>query len=115
MKYKGEPDYKHGSKDRLGVLLTNLGTPQNPSPGSLKKYLKEFLSDPRVIEVPRIIWQVILRGVILNTRPKRVAKLYKSIWLKKGSPLLVTLKSQTKKITAEEKARNYKCKTWNNT
>ena len=98
MKYKGEPDYKHGSRDRLGVLLTNLGTPENPSPVSLKKYLKEFLSDPRVIEVPRIIWQIILRGFILNTRPKKVAKLYKSIWLKKGSPLLVTLKSQTKKI-----------------
>ena len=91
MKYDGEKDYKHGSRDRLGVLLTNLGTPDKPESLSLRAYLKEFLSDPRVIEVPKIIWQTILRLIILNTRPQKVAKLYKSIWKKGGSPLLVNI------------------------
>ena len=98
MKYEGEKDYRHGSKSHLGVLITNLGTPDRPNSNSLKKYLKEFLSDPRVIELPKILWQTILRGIILKTRPRKVSKLYKSIWTKKGSPLLVTLENQKKGI-----------------
>tara|TARA_Y100000590_G_scaffold33598_1_gene36829 strand:+ start:1200 stop:2231 length:1032 start_codon:yes stop_codon:yes gene_type:complete len=94
MKYEGEKNYKHGSKEKLGVLITNLGTPDKPTKYGLKTYLKEFLSDPRVIEVPKVIWQVILRLIILNLRPKKVAKLYKSIWKKEGGPLLVMLQKQ---------------------
>ena len=98
MKYDGEKDYKHGSKENLGVLITNLGTPDRPRTKELRAYLKEFLSDPRVIEVPKLLWQIILRTIILNLRPKKVAKLYKSIWKKEGGPLLVMLKKQKKGI-----------------
>ena len=98
MKYDGEKDYKHGSKEKLGVLITNLGTPDRPRIKELRAYLKEFLSDPRVIEVPKLLWQIILRTIILNLRPKKVAKLYKSIWKKEGGPLLVMLEKQKKGI-----------------
>ena len=98
MKYEGEKNYKHGSKERLGILITNLGTPDRPNKKAVKIYLKEFLSDPRVIEIPKLIWQIILRGIILNVRPRKVAKLYKSIWSKNGGPLLVMLKKQKKGI-----------------
>ena len=98
MKYEGEKNYKHGTKERLGILLTNLGTPDEPNKKFLKIYLKEFLSDPRVIEGPKLIWQIILRLIILNLRPQKVAKLYKSVWTKKGGPLLVMLKKQKKGI-----------------
>ena len=98
MKYDGEKNYKHGSKEHVGILITNLGTPDKPKRKELRVYLKEFLSDPRVIEVPRLLWQVILRLVILNVRPQKVAKLYKSIWRKEGGPLLVMLEKQKKGI-----------------
>ena len=98
MKYEGEKDYKHGSKENVGVLITNLGTPDKPKTKELQIYLKEFLSDPRVIEVPKLFWQLILRTIILNLRPKKVAKLYKSIWKKEGGPLLVMLEKQKKGI-----------------
>ena len=66
MKYDGEKDYKHGSKEKLGVLITNLGTPDRPRIKELRAYLKEFLSDPRGIEAPKLLWQIILRIIILN-------------------------------------------------
>ena len=72
---------------RVGVLLINLGTPDGPDPGSVKRYLAEFLSDPRVVEIPRLIWQPILRGVILTTRPKKSAHAYAQVWTDRGSPL----------------------------
>ena len=87
-KYFGENDYQHGSEDKTGILLTNLGTPDSPTAKAVKPYLKEFLSDPRVIELPKVLWQVILRGIILQIRPSRSAKIYKSVWTKEGSPLL---------------------------
>ena len=71
----------------VGVLLVNLGTPDAPDPSSVKRYLKQFLSDRRVIEIPAIAWQPILRGIILNTRPKKSAKAYAKIWTDRGSPL----------------------------
>ena len=98
MKYKGEEDYKHGTKENLGVLITNLGTPDKPRKKELRIYLKEFLSDPRVIEIPKFFWQIILRLIILNLRPQKVAKLYKAIWIKEGGPLVVMLKKQRKGI-----------------
>ena len=108
MKYDGENNYKHGSKERIGVLITNLGTPDKPKRKELKIYLKEFLSDPRVIEVPKVIWQIILRLIILNLRPQKVAKLYKFIWKKEGGPLLVMLKKQKKGIQKILKKKNIK-------
>lgn len=78
------PPVKSGS---VGVLLINLGTPEGPDPGSVKKYLKQFLSDRRVIEIPPIAWQPILRGIILNTRPQKSAQAYSKIWTDRGSPL----------------------------
>lgn len=72
---------------RVGVLLVNLGTPDAPDPASVKRYLAQFLSDRRVIEIPPIAWQPILRGIILNTRPKKSAKAYSKIWTDRGSPL----------------------------
>ena len=79
---------------RIGVLVVNLGTPDSPEPSDVKRYLKEFLSDTRVIEIPAVIWQVILRGVILNTRPKKSAKAYSKVWTDRGSPLLVITQDQ---------------------
>tara|TARA_Y100000741_G_scaffold364331_1_gene354999 strand:+ start:305 stop:1330 length:1026 start_codon:yes stop_codon:yes gene_type:complete len=94
VKYIGESDYEHGSKERTGILLTNLGTPDAPNSDALKKYLQEFLSDPRVIEIPKFFWQIILHGIILRIRPRRSAKNYQSIWTKEGSPLLRIAKNQ---------------------
>ena len=110
MKYEGEKDYKHGSKENIGILITNLGTPDKPKKEELRIYLKEFLSDPRVIEVPKLIWQIILRGIILKVRPQKVAKLYKSIWKKEGGPLLVMLEKQKKGINKiiKKKYKNFK-------
>jgi ferrochelatase len=72
---------------RIGVLLVNLGTPGAPEPKAVRRYLGEFLSDPRVIEIPRILWQPILRGIILNTRPRKSAHAYRQVWTDEGSPL----------------------------
>jgi ferrochelatase len=72
---------------KIGVLLINLGTPNAPEPGAVRLYLKEFLSDPRVIEIPQLVWQPILRGIILRTRPKKSAHAYKQVWTDEGSPL----------------------------
>ena len=89
MTFLGTPDFVHGSRPRVGVLLVNLGTPADPSPRSVRKYLAEFLSDPRVIEAPRLLWWLVLHGVILRTRPRRSAHAYQKIWTPEGSPLLV--------------------------
>ena len=72
---------------KIGVLIVNLGTPNAPEPGAVKLYLKEFLSDPRVVEIPQLVWQPILRGIILNTRPKKSAHAYRQVWTAEGSPL----------------------------
>ena len=72
---------------KIGVLLVNLGTPNAPEPKAVKLYLKEFLSDPRVVEIPQLVWQPILRGIILNTRPKKSAHAYRQVWTAQGSPL----------------------------
>jgi ferrochelatase len=96
MPFSPEPSYTHGSISKIGVLLINLGTPAAPTPAALRPYLKEFLSDPRVIEIPRLAWWPILNLIILNTRPKKSAAKYAQIWTKEGSPLLVHTQKQTK-------------------
>jgi protoporphyrin/coproporphyrin ferrochelatase len=80
-------DHPPAKSGKIGVLLVNLGTPDGPDPDSVKRYLKQFLSDTRVVEIPPIAWQLILRGIILNTRPQKSAKAYQKIWTKNGSPL----------------------------
>lgn len=85
-----------GSGTRDAVLLVNLGTPEAPTAKALRPYLKQFLSDPRVVEIPRIVWWLILNGIILNTRPKKSALKYASIWTAEGSPLKVHTERQTK-------------------
>lgn len=84
----GNPDYRHDSPACTGLLLTNLGTPDAPTAPALRKYLAEFLSDPRVIETPRLIWWLILNGIILRIRPSRSAEAYEKVWTDNGSPLL---------------------------
>ncbi len=80
---------------KIGVLLVNLGTPDAPTTSAVKRYLKQFLSDRRVVEIPSIIWQPILRGIILNTRPQKSAKSYAKVWTDKGSPLAFFTAEQT--------------------
>ena len=86
---------------RTGVLLTNLGTPEKPTAAALRTYLREFLSDPRVVEIPRLLWLVILHGIILRIRPKKSAKLYQNIWTEQGSPLMVISQQQQSKVAAK--------------
>lgn len=96
MSFATEPPYTHGTISKLGVLLINLGTPEAPTAAALRPYLKEFLSDPRVIEIPRLAWWPILNLIILNTRPKKSAEKYARIWTQEGSPLLVHTEKQAK-------------------
>lgn len=93
-----EPDYQHGSPAKIGVLLINLGTPDAPTKQALRRYLKQFLSDPRVVEIPRFAWWLILNGIILNTRPAKSAKKYAQIWTTEGSPLFVHTRNQAKML-----------------
>jgi ferrochelatase len=96
-----EPPYSHGQATRAGILLINLGTPEAATAKALRPYLKEFLSDRRVVEIPRFIWWLILNGVILNTRPKKSAEKYASIWRPEGSPLKHFTARQAELLAAE--------------
>ena len=91
------PPVKSGA---IGVLLVNLGTPDAAEPGAVKRYLAEFLSDRRVVEIPPIAWQPILRGIILNTRPKKSAHAYRQVWTDAGSPLAVITRQQAEAMQA---------------
>ena len=104
MKYKSNKGFSHGQADKIGVLVTNLGTPQAPTKQALRPYLKEFLSDPRVVEVPKAIWWFVLNGIILNFRPKRSAEAYSTVWTEEGSPLLAITKAQAAAIGQRCKA-----------
>lgn len=95
-RYWPEPPRTHDSSGHTGVLIVNLGTPAAATAQALRPYLKQFLSDPRVVEIPRLIWWPILNGIILNTRPKKSAHKYASIWLEEGSPLKVHTERQAK-------------------
>lgn len=101
--YRNETDFRHGEIPAVGVLVTNLGTPDAPTPEALRVYLEEFLSDPRVIELPRWKWLPILYLFILTRRPKESAKLYQQVWTEEGSPLLVISRKQAKGL--EERLR----------
>ena len=84
--------------EKVGVLLTNLGSPSEPTTTAVRDYLREFLSDPRVVEIPRVIWMLILHGIVLRFRPKKSAKLYQSVWTEQGAPLLVISRAQQQKV-----------------
>lgn len=88
-RFESAPQYEHGLPESLGILLVNLGTPDEPAPGPVRRYLAQFLSDPRVVELPRALWWLILHGVILRVRPARSAEAYAKIWTENGSPLLL--------------------------
>jgi ferrochelatase len=102
-----ERPFRHGSRLKVGVLLVNLGTPEAPTGPALRRYLKEFLSDPRVVEIPKFVWWPLLNFIILNTRPKKSAAKYASVWLKEGSPLRVHSERQVAKTTEALRAAGY--------
>lgn len=95
-RYLPEPPHSHGQPATTAVVLVNLGTPDEPTAPALRRYLKEFLSDPRVVEIPKLLWWPILNGIILNIRPKKSAAKYASVWMPEGSPLRVHTERQVK-------------------
>jgi protoporphyrin/coproporphyrin ferrochelatase len=94
MSFSPEPTYQHGNVGRSAVLLVNLGTPMAPTAAAVRRYLREFLSDPRVVEIPRLAWWPILNGLILPLRPRKSAAKYATIWTNRGSPLLLNSEQQ---------------------
>ena len=100
MSFQPEPKYRHGQPPRTAVLLVNLGTPDEPTAPALRRYLREFLSDSRVVEIPRAVWWPILHGIILRTRPAKSAAKYASVWMPEGSPLAVWTQRQATALGA---------------
>jgi len=106
MKYIGKPHFEHGSEEKLGVLVVNLGTPAAPETKAVRRYLAEFLSDPRIIELPRWLWNILLHGIILRIRPSRSAKAYREVWSEEtGSPLLSISRQQVDALRTELNTR----------
>ncbi len=91
-------DHQNVQSGQIGVLLVNLGTPDAPDARSVRRYLKQFLSDRRVVEIPPLVWQPILRGIILNTRPKKSAHAYQQVWREDGSPLAAITRQQAEDL-----------------
>lgn len=91
-----EPPHRHGNPASTAVVLANLGTPDAPTTPALRRYLKQFLSDPRVVEIPKPLWWLILNGIILNIRPRKSAAKYATVWMPEGSPLRVHTERQAK-------------------
>ena len=87
--FEAHPKYEHGDPDALGVLVVNLGTPDAPTASAVRRYLRQFLWDPRVVEYPRVLWWLILNLIILVIRPSKSAHAYQQIWTDEGSPLLL--------------------------
>lgn len=99
--YRSAPDFEHGKSESIGVLVVNLGTPTEPTPSAVRRFLKQFLSDRRVIEYPRLLWWLILRLVILVIRPRRSAAAYRKIWTENGSPLMLYSRAIVDKLVAQ--------------
>lgn len=97
-RFQNEYGFRHDRSPKLGILIANLGSPDEPTPKAVRRYLAEFLWDKRVVEIPRPLWWLILNLVVLNVRPKKSAALYQSIWTEHGSPLLVHSQNQAEKI-----------------
>ena len=96
MRPNKEPSYKHGTIARTAIVLVNLGTPDEPTTPAVRRYLRQFLSDPRVVEIPKSVWWFILNGIILPFRSSKSAAKYASIWTNDGSPLRVHTERQTR-------------------
>ena len=94
MSFSKEPPYAHGQAAKTAVLFCNLGTPDAPTPKAVRRYLAEFLSDHRVVEIPRLLWMLILHGIILRFRPAKSAAKYASVWTAEGSPLKIWTEKQ---------------------
>src|SRR5687767_1204851 len=90
--------HTHGQAPSTAVLLCNLGTPDEPTPAAVRRYLAEFLSDPRVVEIPRAAWLPVLHGVILPLRSAKSAAKYRTVWTPEGSPLKVWTERQSKRL-----------------
>lgn len=103
-RYLGTSEFEHGAAERIGVLLVNLGTPDSPEPADVRRFLAEFLWDPRVIEAPRWLWWLALHGVILRIRPAKSAHAYSQIWTESGSPLMVHSRALTEAIRSRLRA-----------
>ncbi|MGC3981576.1 MAG: ferrochelatase [Steroidobacteraceae bacterium] len=99
--FLGTSNFDHRTAERIGVLLVNLGTPAAPDTASVRRYLKQFLSDPRVIEYPRWLWWLVLNGVILRIRPRKSAHAYQQIWTPQGSPLMVNTQQLAGKLQTQ--------------
>ena len=108
MAFRTEPSYTHGQAHSTAILLCNLGTPDAPTPEALRRYLAEFLSDPRVVEIPRLPWWLILHGIILRVRPAKSAAKYASIWTPQGSPLKVWTERQTQALQTWLQAQGHR-------
>ena len=107
MTYRPEPPHRHGEPERTALLLVNLGTPDEPTAPALRRYLAEFLDDPRVVEIPRLLWWPLLHGVILQTRPAKSAAKYATVWTPEGSPLAVWTVRQAAALAAQMAARGH--------
>ena len=108
--FRPEPTHSHGQPARTAILLCNLGTPDEPTPKAVRRYLAEFLWDRRVVEIPRIIWWFILHGIILRLRPAQSAAKYSSIWTPEGSPLKLWTEKQAKLLQGWLGQRNHQVK-----
>ena len=107
MSFRPEPDHIPGTPSRTAILLVNLGTPDAPTTSAVRRYLKEFLSDRRVVEIPRVVWWLILNGLIVPLRSPKSAKKYASIWMTDGSPLKVWTEKQAKLLRGALGARGH--------
>jgi len=96
--YLNHTNHTHGTKERLGILLVNLGSPDGPDTGSVRRYLAEFLWDPRVVEMPRPLWWLILHGFVLRFRPRHSAAMYQKVWTEQGSPLICISRQQAQQV-----------------
>jgi ferrochelatase len=100
MRYVSSPDFQHDGAERIGILLVNSGTPEAPTAAGVRRFLRRFLSDPRVVELPRLLWLPLLYGVILPLRPARIAPRYRRIWSEAGSPLRALSEQLRKELSA---------------
>lgn len=97
-RFTGQKNFEHGRQAITGILMVNLGTPDEPNPAAVRRYLAEFLSDRRVVEIPSLIWKIILHGIVLRVRPKKSAQAYQRVWTKQGSPLMAGSAALTQKV-----------------
>ena len=106
-RYSAANAFEHAMPERTAVLLVQLGTPDAPETSAVRRYLREFLSDPRVVEIPKLVWALILNGIILNVRPARSAEKYATIWTDEGSPLAVHTANQARRLGQALEARGH--------